>query len=58
MTSPSEAQSESDSHAPDGGLVVMHTNDDIVTVEGSCGCSELHPLQAAFLQHDAFQCGF
>jgi xanthine dehydrogenase YagT iron-sulfur-binding subunit len=40
-------------------LAVMHPRDDIVTVEGlASGEGELHPLQSAFLQHDAFQCGF
>jgi xanthine dehydrogenase YagT iron-sulfur-binding subunit len=40
-------------------LAVMHSNDDIVTVEGLApGNGELHPVQAAFLRHDAFQCGF
>lgn len=40
-------------------LAVMHNHDDIVTVEGLAGGStELHPLQSAFLQNDALQCGF
>jgi len=40
-------------------LAVMHANDDIVTVEGlSAAEGRLHPMQQAFLQHDAFQCGF
>jgi xanthine dehydrogenase YagT iron-sulfur-binding subunit len=40
-------------------LAVMHSNDDIVTVEGLApGKGELHPMQSAFLEHDAFQCGF
>jgi xanthine dehydrogenase YagT iron-sulfur-binding subunit len=40
-------------------LAVMHANDDIVTVEGlSSAQGRLHPMQQAFLQHDAFQCGF
>jgi xanthine dehydrogenase YagT iron-sulfur-binding subunit len=40
-------------------LAVMHANDDIVTVEGLAGGDgALHPMQSAFLQHDAFQCGF
>jgi xanthine dehydrogenase YagT iron-sulfur-binding subunit len=40
-------------------LAVMHSNDDIITVEGLADKKgNLHPVQAAFLQHDAFQCGF
>jgi len=40
-------------------LAVMHSNDDIVTVEGLAQASgALHPIQSAFLHHDAFQCGF
>jgi xanthine dehydrogenase YagT iron-sulfur-binding subunit len=40
-------------------LAVMHSNDDIITVEGLADKhGGLHPVQAAFLQHDAFQCGF
>jgi xanthine dehydrogenase YagT iron-sulfur-binding subunit len=40
-------------------LAVMHSNDDIITVEGLADKKgDLHPVQAAFLQHDAFQCGF
>ena len=39
-------------------LAVMHTHDEIVTVEGLGGSGELHPMQSAFLRHDALQCGF
>jgi xanthine dehydrogenase YagT iron-sulfur-binding subunit len=40
-------------------LAVMHSGDDIITVEGLAQASgELHPIQSAFLHHDAFQCGF
>lgn len=40
-------------------LAVMHANQDIVTVEGLVGPNgELHPMQSAFVHHDAFQCGF
>jgi aerobic-type carbon monoxide dehydrogenase small subunit (CoxS/CutS family) len=31
---------------------------DIVTIEGLYAGSKPHPLQAAFLEHDAYQCGF
>jgi len=39
-------------------LAVMHEGDDIVTIEGLGSPQELHPLQAAFNERDAFQCGY
>ena len=40
-------------------LAVMHEGDAVTTIEGVApGPEELHPLQAAFLTHDAFQCGY
>ena len=39
-------------------LAVMHTNDDITTIEGLANGDTFHPLQAAFIEHDAFQCGY
>jgi xanthine dehydrogenase YagT iron-sulfur-binding subunit len=39
-------------------LAVMHENDEIVTIEGLARGASLHPMQAAFLAHDAFQCGY
>jgi xanthine dehydrogenase YagT iron-sulfur-binding subunit len=39
-------------------LAVMHEGDSIVTVEGLGTADALHPLQRAFLTHDAFQCGY
>jgi xanthine dehydrogenase YagT iron-sulfur-binding subunit len=39
-------------------LAVMHEGDHVVTVEGLASASELHPMQAAFVEHDGFQCGY
>src|SRR6185369_15348709 len=39
-------------------LAGMHEGDDIVTIEGLGSPQELHPLQAAFIERDAFQCGY
>jgi xanthine dehydrogenase YagT iron-sulfur-binding subunit len=30
----------------------------VTTIEGLAGGDELHPVQAAFLEHDGFQCGY
>jgi len=39
-------------------LAMMHGSDDVTTIEGLAGADGLHPLQQAFVEHDAFQCGF
>ena len=39
-------------------LAVMHEGDEIVTIEGLGSPQALHPLQAAFIERDAFQCGY
>jgi xanthine dehydrogenase YagT iron-sulfur-binding subunit len=36
----------------------MHEDDDIVTIEGLGQPGTLHALQAAFIEHDGFQCGY
>jgi xanthine dehydrogenase YagT iron-sulfur-binding subunit len=36
----------------------MHEGDDIVTIEGLSAGDRLHPLQQAFIDHDALQCGY
>ncbi|HET6145212.1 MAG TPA: 2Fe-2S iron-sulfur cluster-binding protein [Candidatus Acidoferrales bacterium] len=39
-------------------LAVSHHNDEITTIEGIASGDQLHPVQAAFLEHDGFQCGY
>jgi xanthine dehydrogenase YagT iron-sulfur-binding subunit len=39
-------------------LAVMHDGQTITTVEGLASGDHLHPMQAAFLEHDGFQCGY
>ena len=39
-------------------LAVMHEGDDITTVEGLGTPEHLHPMQAAFIKHDGYQCGY
>ena len=39
-------------------FAIMHQGDEITTIEGLAQHGELHPVQAAFLEHDGFQCGY
>jgi xanthine dehydrogenase YagT iron-sulfur-binding subunit len=39
-------------------LAVMHDGQAITTIEGLAEGDRLHPMQAAFVEHDGFQCGY
>ncbi len=39
-------------------LAIQYEGREITTIEGLAENGELHPLQAAFVEHDGFQCGY
>jgi xanthine dehydrogenase YagT iron-sulfur-binding subunit len=39
-------------------LAVMHEGSHVTTIEGLGTTKKLHPMQAAFIRHDGFQCGY
>ena len=39
-------------------LAAMHEGDDITTIEGIGSPDNLHAMQAAFVEHDGYQCGY
>jgi xanthine dehydrogenase YagT iron-sulfur-binding subunit len=39
-------------------LAAMHEGDEITTIEGIGQPGHLHPMQAAFIEHDGYQCGY
>jgi xanthine dehydrogenase YagT iron-sulfur-binding subunit len=39
-------------------LAVIHEGDEVTTIEGLGTPAKLHPMQAAFIKHDGYQCGY
>ena len=39
-------------------LAVMHQGDEVTTIEGLGTPEHMHPMQAAFVKHDGYQCGY
>ena len=39
-------------------LAIMHDGDRVTTIEGLGTPDQMHPMQRAFVKHDAFQCGY
>src|SRR5512132_652218 len=39
-------------------LAVMHQGQKVTSIEGLGTPAKMHPMQAAFIDHDAFQCGY
>jgi len=39
-------------------LAVQHQGDEVTTIEGLGTPDKLHPMQAAFVKHDGYQCGY
>ena len=39
-------------------LAVMHQGHKVTTIEGLGSAEALHPMQAAFIKHDGYQCGY
>ncbi|MDB6123257.1 MAG: aerobic-type carbon monoxide dehydrogenase, small subunit CoxS/CutS-like protein [Pedosphaera sp.] len=39
-------------------LAIMHDGAEVTTIEGIAKGDALHPVQQAFIEHDAFQCGY
>ncbi|WP_122318483.1 (2Fe-2S)-binding protein [Pseudomonas cichorii] len=39
-------------------IAVQHEGDEITTIEGLAENGQLHPVQEAFWEHDAYQCGY
>lgn len=39
-------------------FALMHEGDEVTTIEGLGTPVDMHPMQAAFVEHDAYQCGY
>ncbi|MDN4058055.1 aldehyde dehydrogenase iron-sulfur subunit PaoA [Massilia sp. YIM B02769] len=39
-------------------LAIMHDGSEVTTIEGLGQPGKLHPMQAAFVKHDGYQCGY
>jgi xanthine dehydrogenase YagT iron-sulfur-binding subunit len=39
-------------------LAIMHQGDSVTTIEGLGTPEHMHPMQAAFIEHDGYQCGY
>jgi xanthine dehydrogenase YagT iron-sulfur-binding subunit len=39
-------------------LAVMHSRDEVTTIEGIGQPDHMHPMQASFVEHDGYQCGY
>lgn len=39
-------------------LALMHEHQSVTTIEGLGTPDDLHPMQAAFVEHDGYQCGY
>ena len=39
-------------------LAMQHDGDEVTTIEGLGTPAKLHPMQAAFVEHDGYQCGY
>ena len=39
-------------------LAILHDGDSVTTIEGLGTAEDLHPMQAAFVRHDGYQCGY
>jgi xanthine dehydrogenase YagT iron-sulfur-binding subunit len=39
-------------------LAIMHEGSEVTTIEGLGRPGQLHPMQAAFVKHDGYQCGY